>query len=296
MKQNSYEDEWTKDYAIFKNFIDKTIRENESVKEYYDFLNIKLSDLSNKYFKKDFETLMKGFRKTANQNDYLKFHFKRTYINPELLTEEKRKKGNGRIKLGYVFGLTQIDFIIWDFIDPEIERNPYKFLGIYPGELKTIYDSMYGDSLPLTVDNLFEKFNNYISKFKKVAEGYAQFLMQNEIKKMLIDLENNKTIDLDKRGNMIKHEIGDNIIIPKKLKWNASNIQLYDVIRQLKKKELISNSYVEIAGFICQNFEGFESNYSTVLKEIQREQRPPKNKRIDLNLSVLPEIEENLPK
>lgn len=93
----------------------------------------------------------------------------------------------------------------------------------------------------------------------------------------------------------IETEIDNNIPIPKKLKWNGSNIQLYDVIRQLKKKDLIVNSYVEIAGLICQNFEGFESNYSTVLKEIQREQKPPKNKRIDLDLSELPETDKILP-
>lgn len=81
-----------------------------------------------------------------------------------------------------------------------------------------------------------------------------------------------------------KHET-DNT--QKKLKWEGQKNQLYDVIRQLKKKELIANSYTEIATFICQNLEGFEKNFITVLKEIQKEERPAKNKRIDLDLSEL---------
>lgn len=69
-----------------------------------------------------------------------------------------------------------------------------------------------------------------------------------------------------------------------KLKWQGQKNQLYDVIRILKNKGLIGNSYEELAVFIKQNIDSFQNTaLSTIQKEIGKNKRPPKGKRVNLD-------------
>jgi hypothetical protein len=69
-----------------------------------------------------------------------------------------------------------------------------------------------------------------------------------------------------------------------KLKWQGQKNQLYDVIRTLKSKGLIGNSYEELAVFIRQNIDSFQNTaLSTIQKEVGKNKRPPKAKRINLD-------------
>ena len=187
------------------------------------------------------------------------------------------------------------------------------------GLLKTIGKLLYyQDIIHLNgVDWVKEDFsNNFIIEYSNLQSEFSKRALEamEQAKKFISEIENRIKViceienEVQPNGiiffsseketkNIAKPtiEIDNGKPIPKKIKWDGSKIQLYNVIRQLKKKELISNSYLEIAGFICQNFEGFETNFSTVLKELQREIRLPKGKRIDLELSELSVIEENLP-
>jgi hypothetical protein len=70
-----------------------------------------------------------------------------------------------------------------------------------------------------------------------------------------------------------------------KLKWVGQKNQLYDVLRGLKNKGLIGNSYEDLAVILKQNVEIFQhTSLSTILKEIGKDKRPPKNKRVDLDI------------
>ena len=70
-----------------------------------------------------------------------------------------------------------------------------------------------------------------------------------------------------------------------KIKWSGQKNQLYDVLRILKEeKKLIENSYPDLAVFLKQTFEGFENTaLSTIQTELQRDKRPPKGKRVNLD-------------
>jgi hypothetical protein len=142
--------------------------------------------------------------------------------------------------------------------------------------------------------NFFEKDGEEFNRLNKYIEMLCNALLFSWLLEQ-IEIET-ETQDENKseNKNQIKPETYNSEPLPNKLKWTGAKNQLYDVIRQLKKKQLISNSYLEITHFICDHFEKFEKNFPTVLKEIQKEQRPTKNKRIDLNLSDLPESDENL--
>lgn len=71
-----------------------------------------------------------------------------------------------------------------------------------------------------------------------------------------------------------------------KLKWTGNKNQLYDIIRQLKKANLISNSYEDLAVFIKSNVSVFtDTELSTITKEIGKNKRPPKVRRVDLDIS-----------
>lgn len=227
---------WTNDYEIFKNFIEKKVNEDERIKEYYELINTNLSHLGNEYFKVDLQNRKDGFNKTPSKKDFLIFHIKRVRIDPELLT--KRNFNNGyekdeAIKMGYSFGLNQTDFKIWDFIDPNKNLNPFNYLAISSESLKPFYEVLYGNSLPLTIENIFEKFNRYIIQFKLIAKGYSQFLMQNELQKMLNELES-------KYENYTKPHIETNNFNGKKLKWTGTPAQFGFIIN-----ELIGKGYIE---------------------------------------------------
>lgn len=276
--------DWTRDYQEFKEFIQKN--GNDQVNKYYELITMNLSTFSHNYCNSELKKIDTAFKGSSSKKDFLLFHLKKNRIEPELLNTETPRGQKLRIKLGYVFGLNATDFRIWDFIDPDIKENPYKYLAILPNTDK-MYERLYKDLFPLSLKNLHYFYDRYVVPFKEVAKGYSQYLLAIEIQKMLNNLENE---------NLKEPEIENSYPAIKKLIWQGNKNQLYDVVRQLKKKDHISNSYTEIAGFICQNFEGFGSNYTTVLKEIQREQRPAKNKRIDLDLSELPGIGESSPK
>lgn len=72
-----------------------------------------------------------------------------------------------------------------------------------------------------------------------------------------------------------------------KIKWDGQKNQLYDVIRQLKEeKKLIVSSYTDLAVFLKHNFETFENTQlNTILTELQRGKRPPKSRRVDIDIS-----------
>lgn len=70
-----------------------------------------------------------------------------------------------------------------------------------------------------------------------------------------------------------------------KLKWAGNKNQLYDIIRQLKKANLITNSYEDLAVFIKSNVLVFtDTELSTITKEIGKDKRPPKARRVDLDI------------
>ena len=69
------------------------------------------------------------------------------------------------------------------------------------------------------------------------------------------------------------------------IKWDGNNNQLYDVIRQLKKRGLIISSYADLAIFLKKNIDKLEHTaLSTIQKELERGQRPTKARRVNLDL------------
>jgi hypothetical protein len=67
--------------------------------------------------------------------------------------------------------------------------------------------------------------------------------------------------------------------------WRGQKNQLYDVLRQLKDKDLLANSYEDLAVFIKQNVDIFKNtSLSTIQKELGKDKRPPKNKRLNIDL------------
>jgi hypothetical protein len=70
-----------------------------------------------------------------------------------------------------------------------------------------------------------------------------------------------------------------------KLIWKGQKNQLYDVLRQLKREDLIGNSYEELATFLREHVNIFrDTMLSTVTKEIGKEKRPPKARRVNLQI------------
>ncbi len=236
MDKNRDHDGWTNDYELFKKFIENKVNEDEDVKGYYEFINTSLSYLGKAIFNIDLLKRMEGFNKTPSKKDFLIFHLKRARIDPELLTVKNFNEGqekNEALKLGYAFALNQTDFKIWDFIDPDKNLNTFHYLGISIENLRPFYSVIYGDSLPLTKENIFEKFNKYINRFKILANGYSQFLMQNELQKMLNELESN-------HKNYTKPIIETDNFNGKKLKWSGTPAQFGFIIN-----ELIGKGYLE---------------------------------------------------
>lgn len=288
----------TNEFSEFVYFMVLAKKVDETINGISDFFFIQLSDLASDIFKDDYENFMIGFNKTLNKRDYLKVHYENKYIEPEILAKWKIISNNQRKNLevlGYLHGLNQIDFCLFDLIEPFRNRN--RSLGLFSIGLEYYNNSIFDNSklYPTSSKDFIETYNKYLYNFKIIALGYAQFLFATELQKMLKDLEDNKINDLNRAENLKEPKVDNSNSLTKKITWNGANNQLYDVIRQLKKKDLIANSYLEIASFICLNFEGFETNFSTVLKEIQKDERPTKNKRINLDLSELPEIDKTLP-
>lgn len=71
-----------------------------------------------------------------------------------------------------------------------------------------------------------------------------------------------------------------------KLKWKGTNNQLYSVIRQLKKAELLLNSNEDMATFLKYNVDKLNiTALATILTELKRNKSVPKSKRINLDLN-----------
>jgi len=69
-----------------------------------------------------------------------------------------------------------------------------------------------------------------------------------------------------------------------KLKWKGQKNQLYEVLRKLKEKEWLDNSYEELAVFVKTHVDVFSNTaLSTINKEMGRPQNLPKSRRIDLD-------------
>jgi hypothetical protein len=76
-----------------------------------------------------------------------------------------------------------------------------------------------------------------------------------------------------------------------KLQWEGNKNQMYWVLKELKVKGLISNSYEQLADFLRQCVAGFEgAAHITITTELSRGKPPTKSKRP--NLSELPPIEQ----
>jgi len=270
---------WTSDINLFTEFVQIATYTMPQIGRDYNSFFISLSTAAKEIFDKNIEPIKSAHSTSSNKRDYLKLQLKDYYIDPEELANNrnKRRNNNHLIELGYSFGLKQIDFCIYDFIHSVHNRPSLSFLGIEYYSTSQIHNEIF----PTTIENFYSSFSPYLRNFKEIVNGYSQFLTANEILKMLKSLDNLNEIENLKESGIEKENT------QKKLKWEGQKNQLYDVIRQLKKKELIANSYMEIATFICQNLEGFETNFPTVLKEIQKDERPAKNKRIDLDLSEL---------
>jgi hypothetical protein len=73
---------------------------------------------------------------------------------------------------------------------------------------------------------------------------------------------------------------------PVRLKWEGQKNQLYNVLRQLKDKELISNSYNELADFLKNHVIPFHTTAKeTIEKELKKKADLPKDRRINLDTS-----------
>ena len=69
-----------------------------------------------------------------------------------------------------------------------------------------------------------------------------------------------------------------------KLKWKGQKNQLYEVLRILKEKDLLTGSYEDLALFIKTHVEGFaDTALSTIVKQLARPQNLPKDRRINLD-------------
>ncbi len=72
---------------------------------------------------------------------------------------------------------------------------------------------------------------------------------------------------------------------PVTLKWTGQKNQLYHVLRVLKEKGFLANSYEDLAVFLKTNVDVFTDNsISTINKELGKTKTIPKSKRVDLKL------------
>jgi hypothetical protein len=117
--------------------------------------------------------------------------------------------------------------------------------------------------------------DDYIKCIKEILNGYASAFhlkyLQDRLKAINVDIPMEEVQDKQRA-------------IPT-LKWIGKNNQLYDVIRQLKKKGILLNSYPELALFLKSTIDKLEHTaLSTIQKELEKEKRPIKPRRIDLEL------------
>lgn len=137
-------------------------------------------------------------------------------------------------------------------------RNPDSLL-IPPSPNTYYFDTQY-----LKRSFTLEEFSNLIIGFNNFKDFVSEL---NEIQKNTSDALHNKRII--------------------KLDWKGQKNQLYFVIRELKNKyEFINNSYNEIAEFLIENVSGFQNTKKeTVEKELKKNTKLPKNKRVEIKLN-----------
>lgn len=123
-------------------------------------------------------------------------------------------------------------------------------------------------SFPYTEEFKGDEVTNAKKTLLFILEGYAYSyhinFLENELKK--ITSPNAEAIN-----KLIK------------LKWTGQKNQIYSILRELKNKGFIENSYEDLAVFLKQNVDSFQNtSISTIIKEIGKDKKPPKNKRIEL--------------
>ncbi|TDW96186.1 protein kinase family protein [Dinghuibacter silviterrae] len=127
--------------------------------------------------------------------------------------------------------------------------------------------------------NTYEGFNhtpenNIKELIKQISEGYAYTHHIVYLEKKLSNITNKLSV---KRQTAPEPEV-------KKLKWKGQKNQLYYVLRLLKNKDLIANSYEELSVFLQTNVDVFkDTSLSTITKQLARPQKLPKARRIDLD-------------
>jgi hypothetical protein len=175
----------------------------------------------------------------------------------EILTQ-KVKKSEDKIwsrdslhRIGYLIAIRGENPKIFELLKDNDPKVKYDLLYQYTGEFK-------GDDI-----------SNSKKMLLFILEGYAYSyhikFLEDELKKLSSSTDN---------------EIVNSII---KLRWLGQKNQLYDVLRELKGKGFVGNSYEDLAVFLKQNVDAFKNtSLSTIQKEIGKDKRPPKNKRINL--------------
>ncbi len=109
-----------------------------------------------------------------------------------------------------------------------------------------------------------EKYKQFtINKFEEIKNGFEDFTkMTSTI------IKTNST----QQSNLIK------------LNWKGQKNQIYQVLRELKEQELITNTYNELADFLIQNVIPFQNTKKeTIEKELKKKKPLPKNKRVRIS-------------
>lgn len=158
-----------------------------------------------------------------------------------------------------------------NYIEGEIAFYRKKYEGIKP--LDKIYYNDNGEKLNsehATQNEFLNQIQQFIYDFYSVffASIKARYYSENG------DNKNSVINILDEKKDNEKL----------KLKWSGQKNQLYNVLRQLKDRGLILNSYNNLADFLIQNVTGFEeTKKETITKEIQRNIPIPKSKRFTVD-------------
>jgi hypothetical protein len=135
------------------------------------------------------------------------------------------------------------------------------------------------------------QFYDIVKQLKNKSNKNGEPLLPDSYKQIanflfhIVEPFNEKSIDEIVEKLSSKKENINNEIIPIKLNWLGNNNQLYDIFRQLKLKELISNSYTELADILNRYVPQLEkTSLSTIGKQIGKDKRPSKKNRIDLHI------------
>ena len=97
---------------------------------------------------------------------------------------------------------------------------------------------------PRWLDTKYKIFT--LNKFNEIQKGFEEFKMK-----------------INNKKETKNHPSTTNI----KLKWEGQKNQLYQVLRDLKEQELISNSYNQLADFLIQNVIPFQNNSKETIEK-----------------------------